>query len=645
VDHWDYDKIRNLDPVKTLGGLAAYAIMPENLEKMAFIEFATRIAAGNCRGIRTPKPGTLHNMLVNTGRDLFLRLPKDRANGLEEAFRSQSFFLRGIEGSVNQSIDASWKRFNVHDTILREKVGFTVGNGIFFCRTLVNMIHSRTESVEPPQRKHVGQRQFHDFGYFVRPEIRITDAWSGAVKFTQRDLERVVPPAIRDRTKPFLDSVSLTLESFERDPAPLEESPLHDRPVVKVGDNYLLLFFANLFRGLSSRFQGVLINDPRYWGSYGHKKGAVLEEWTAESLRRAFPSAQIFRNIKYRSNGKEGESDIILSFGEFLLFVECTTKWIQPDSRKGVAEAIRYDLAHSVEKCYRQGNAAKDAFLAGDLVPHLSAKPSRFITMIVTDTLYPNLLLDISESPSVGGPIHGAYLKNLVKEGDFPYIVNIFDLEALATMADEKVLTQFISERIELSRLARIISYDEPDYLRLFLKPDYQLFKEAVRRSNSVLHYVGSSELPTRKSPLFLAVLNAIGSEMFAIVDLKSSAGREAKRTALDVLYSTYCNWDEAFIHLVRDEREFRTLVETHYNSGSPCRLIAWEGFWDYSRGKERPWQILRQAEKLARSLNVGALIVFSHDRAMDALMQEEIEEAEDEMKRFQEMQKFIEGL
>jgi hypothetical protein len=642
MDHWDYSSIKDLDPAMTLGGLAAFGIIFENQEKSPFIEFAMRISAGNCRGTRKPSALAIQKILKATGNDFFTRMSREHGSGLQDAFMSQSFFLRGIEGSVNQSIDAAWKRFHAHDLVLRERAGFTVGNAIFFSRTLVNMIHSRTLKVPDVKPVRVNQRQFHDFGFFVRPERSIMDAWPPAIRFKMDDLSRAVPTAIRGRVRPFLDSVSLPLNDFPQNPSWSDDSPLHDRPIVRINGEYLLLIFANLFRGLSNRLHRVLIDDPRYWGTYGHSKGRVLEEWAADALRRALPSAQIFRNLKYSSRGREGEADIVLCIGEYALFAECTTKWIQPDSRRGVADAINYDLANSVGKCYRQARAAKLAFLAGDLALPAVQRPSKLIPVIVTDVLYPNLLLDVSWSHEKGSPLNGQYLKSLVEEGDYPYIVCIFDIEGLTAMADERTLVQFFAERIELSKLGTIISYDEPDYLRFYVKPDYEAFKSMLTRTNSVLNYVGSPELPARKSSLYLGILDAIGSETFAIADLRGSIGREAKRIAMETLYSVYCDWDEAGTHLVHDETEFWPLTESHHKQGKPCKLIAWEGFWDYVRGPKSPQQILRRIERRASKMGLRALLLYGYDLGPDILRKEQIQESEEDLSRFLQRQDII---
>src|SRR4029077_15339526 len=122
----------------------------------------------------------------------------------------------------------------------------------------------------------------------------------------------------------------------------------------------------------------------------------------------------IFRNVKYQGEKGEGESDIILKFGGTLLFVECTTKLIQPDSRKGDLAAVEYDLAHSITKCYEQAMRAKEAYQAGRLAIPTIELPATMIPVVVTDVLYPNLLVEISTEPFAQTPTHGRFLRGLV---------------------------------------------------------------------------------------------------------------------------------------------------------------------------------------------------------------------------------------
>ena len=429
----------------------------------------------------------------------------------------------------------------------------------------------------------------------------------------------------------------MRLDDFPPAPDPYDESPLLDRPVVRIGDTYILPLLVNLFRGMSSRIHRALITDRRYRGPYGNSKGGVLEEWAAEALRRAFPSAIILRNLSYKTEGTEGEADIVLSFSEYLLFVECTTKWIQPQSNAGVVDAIHFDLAHSVAKCYRQARRARNAYLAGDLNLPLGAKPAKIICVVVTDTLYPNLVLEMSKEPGSELPRRGRFLRELVEEGDFPYIVSVFDIEALTEMVNERRLIEFIAERTELSKRGAILAFDEPDYLRFYLKPEYRSLSALFSRGSSVLNFVGSPELPVRKSPLLLSVFDAIGSGGFTIFDLRSAVGRRAEGVAMETLYSVYCGWDEAGAHLVHDLESFRLLLVKHRSAGKPCRAVAWGGFREFVRTKKEPSKVQMQIVELAVSNGLNALIAYSYDYGLESLFREQEEKGEAEMMAFLE--------
>ena len=637
----DYSFLRQYDPAQTLALIAAFSIIPENQDKIAFIELAARIAGGNCRGGSEPTLSAIHELISQTGRSMLGRSLK-LGGGLAGVFSSQSAFLRGVEGSNDQATEAAWKRFSAHDSVLKEKIGFTVANAIFFSRTLVNMVSARTIDTPPPRRTQISQEQFYDYSFFVEPDPDLAKTWGKAIQFGLKDLEECVPAAVRDRVAAFLGLVSTPIENCPQSPNPFEESPLLERPVFKVGDNHLATFQSYLFRGMSLRLHKTLISDSRYWGYYGDRKGKVLEEWTSEALRRAFPSATILRNIMYKGEKGSGEADIVLDFAGNLLFVECTTKWIQSDSKKGDLTAVKFDLAHSVSKCYEQAIRAKEAYLAGHLTLPIKQLPVKITLVVVTDVLFPNLLLEMTVETGAKSPTHGRFLKDLVAERDYPWIVSVFDIEALTAMVDERRLMEFVVERTEISKLGNMLAQDEPDYLRFFLKPEFQLYKKSLEKTNSILNYSGSPELPAKKSRLFLGILEAIGSEMSLIIEMKGLAGREGRAAALDTLYSVYCNWEEAMDHVVTNIGEFEKTLKKHKAAGNPCKAIAWEGFWEFVQDPRDRQSKMDKIREISESLGLRALIALSYDVGIEALLELQHAEGEEDVRRFVERKKFL---
>lgn len=223
----------------------------------------------------------------------------------------------------------------------------------------------------------------------------------------------------------------------------------------------------------------------------------------------------------------------------------------------------------------------------------------------------------------------------MVKEEDFPYIVSVFDIEALTEMVDERELIMFIAERTEMSKRGRIIAFDEPDYLRFYLKPEFKLIKAMLSQDNSIFNYVGSPELPVRKPELLMDIFDQIGSESFAIFDLTGSIGRRAKVAVMEILYSVYCDWAAAGDHLVHSMIDFESLVKDHLRDGKPCKVVAWGGFREYIRNSKKPDDVLRQVGKLAVSYGLNVLLVYSYEHGLENILNEEQKRHENDVKRF----------
>src|SRR5207245_1191627 len=112
-------------------------------------------------------------------------------------------------------------------------------------------------------------------------------------------------------------------------------------------------------------------------------------------------------------------------------------KWISPNSWEGNPNAIQYDLDKSIKKCFLQAKKAKEAYQNGTLKLPLSRNPTKFVTVIVTDESFPNLLLDV---------LKGNYLKSLVAGGTYPYIISARDLERVLRRVRARKFVDFVDE-------------------------------------------------------------------------------------------------------------------------------------------------------------------------------------------------------
>jgi hypothetical protein len=403
--------------------------------------------------------------------------------------------------------------------------------------------------------------------------------WSKAIRFNLEEIEHLFSPNLLPKLRKYIEFVSIPLDNMPKIEDPLEADPLVETPIIKFHDELLIPTPYYLLHGLSSRLQLEMIGDANYGGKYGQDKGQVLEERASEELRLIFRSGKQFRNVKYESSGSEPDADIIVNYGEYLIFVECTTKGIPESSRKGNLASVDDTLARSIGKCYHQALRAKRAFMDGRLSLKLDSKPSKFILMIVTDMLYPNLLSEFIIAKRYGTD---SYLTSLLQGKDYPYIISISDLESIRHLTNEQTFVSFLLERLSMYEQPYFTANDEYDYFILFSKSEYKEIKEKIIQVQTVLSYVAHLPSPVVKPHIFKVLLETIGSDEFAIIKIGEKYDRTLPEIVFSLLYDLYCQWDAVLKHLVFDAKHFSSLMKEYEAEGRKCRAVAWEGFYEY---------------------------------------------------------------
>lgn len=574
----EFDYLPELEPCETISMISAYRFQPPNSEKDAMIEFAIRLAASCCRGEKRPTIEKVQLLLQNVG-EFYKHYSTKETPSLSSFFSSQALFSNQVEGNVDQAIESIWKRFQKHDKFLENKIGFNVANAIFFATKILSTITARMEKTKPPKVKKLTKSQYYDFAFFVKPEEQIVRNWSKAIRFNLEEIEKLFSTHLLPKLRKYIEFVSIPLNNMPKIEGPLEADPLVETPIIKFHNEYLIPTPYYLLHGLSSRLHIEMIGDANHAGKYGQDKGQVLEERASEELGIIFRSGKQFRNVKYETSGSEADADIIVNYGEYLIFVECTTKGIPESSRRGNLASVDDTLARSIGKCYRQVLRAKRAFMEGRLNLKLDSKPSKFILMIVTDMLYPNLLSEFMIARSYGTD---SYLTGLLQDKEYPYIISIYDLESIRHVTNEETFLSFLLERLSMYEQPYLIANDEYDYFILFSKPEYKEIKEKIIQVQTVLSYVAHLPSPVVKPHIFKVLLETIGSDEFAVIKIGKKYDRTLAGIVFSLLYDLYCEWDAVLKHFVFDAKRFNSLIKEYEAEGRKCRCVAWEGFYEY---------------------------------------------------------------
>lgn len=615
-------ELRPLDPLSTIGIFSAFALVPQNSERLSMIHFGIRLAGAYCSGTKKPSIKQVRSLLSNIGQ--YYKSYSRGDDALGAIFSGQALFTNWVEANTDQTVAAIWKRFERHQQVLERDMGFNVATAIYVTKRILFETQRRMEDIPAPlpNKRRPAKRKYYDFAYFKRPSDKVRRAWTKAISFTTPEIQALVPPHIREKVMKYLEARTLPISSLPKSLDPLSENVLVEFPFIKSGGAYPLPIPPNLLHGLSLRLHRILAENPGYVGEYKRLKGGVLEEWAAEEFRLLFLEGTIFRNVAYQEKSGKAEADIIISYKDYLIFVECTTKWITPESWKGEPRAIQFTLAKSVRKCYLQALRAKRAYVRGDLKLKLSNEPKSLMLFVLTDTLYPNLLAEHSLSKFRHLT---SYLDEMIVDHEYPYIINIFDLETLRHVTDTDTFLKFVTERLELYQHPVFLAQDEWDYFVLYSKPEYGKIKSLLLAHGTTLNYVQHNPPPVSESPFFFAVLDAIGSEQFTFIRIGERYDRTLVTITMNLIYDIYNSWDATQRYFIFSREQFDSLLSDFKRRGTRGRLVVWEGLPEYFElshrlGDRSGIELERRMKDGSIGENLDALATF-HTDIFDEIM------------------------
>lgn len=99
-----------------------------------------------------------------------------------------------------------------------------------------------------------------------------------------------------------------------------------------------------------------MIGDKSYHAKASAHRGAFTEQFVAKRLRAVFGDDNVHCNINIESSsGRVSEMDVLVLFGDRAVIVQCKSKKMTLESRKGNDKTLRDDFQKAVQDAYNQG--------------------------------------------------------------------------------------------------------------------------------------------------------------------------------------------------------------------------------------------------------------------------------------------------
>lgn len=245
------------------------------------------------------------------------------------------------------------------------------------------------------------------------------------------------------------------------------------RPLVRdAHERFLALNHPNLVWSIRPTLEERLRADRGAWNRYLMHRAAWLEERASRLLEKALHVSAL-RNVSFRlaSDPKPlWEVDVLMRVDDVCCVVEAKSGAVSEKARKGRTTDARHDLESLIAKSSRQAARLGDAITAGEdilFVDRSSGHPVRFPLAGIT-RVEPIVVTLEDLTPIVANVASLRAADLIAQEIDVPWIVNVFDLEAIVrTVQFTAQLTTYVAQRRHLA--ARVFFNDETDLWAAFL--------------------------------------------------------------------------------------------------------------------------------------------------------------------------------
>jgi hypothetical protein len=128
-------------------------------------------------------------------------------------------------------------------------------------------------------------------------------------------------------------------------------------PIIALPDGrYLALQTYGVVESLYDSPFYWMIADKAYRAKASAHRGAFTEQFVAKRLRAVFGEQNVHCNVNIEGpSGRVSEMDVLVLFGDRALIVQCKSKKMTLESRKGNDRTLREDFQKAVQDAYDQG--------------------------------------------------------------------------------------------------------------------------------------------------------------------------------------------------------------------------------------------------------------------------------------------------
>jgi len=298
----------------------------------------------------------------------------------------------------------------------------------------------------------------------------ITRTWAFA---DARFLATVTPAEIAAASSLPEENARAFLEAFTCPPAaynrahhrlPTGAHPLTEKPVLCVQGGYMLPVPSSMTEAIRPRMEDLLQKaDTGVWERYAKRRADYLEKEAVSRLAAALPGARGSMALKWKSPSDESDLDGLVAVDVFTLRLQGKAGRLHAPTRRGAPERMKQNLAELIKEAARQHAALAEALDLegataiglGDHREALERAPFQIEVIVCLDDM-------------TVWSTHSHQLQQigiLPNDRPIPWILSLADLMAVTDLLQGAQLLQYITRRLRLEAIGKIVAHDELDWV------------------------------------------------------------------------------------------------------------------------------------------------------------------------------------
>ena len=304
---------------------------------------------------------------------------------------------------------------------------------------------------------------------------------SNKIFFTETDIATLAQPSLEELDK-FDKELKSYLEFFSVERGTcnegynslLDEDISWKKPLIKNPSGYLGVCLSQNQYGLLYQLENIIKtrqNNTTLWEKYSKAKSKYAEDLAYESFKRVF-GENVHKNVKYKYNSNEYEIDILVIYENKVIIGEVKSSNIRTDSKAGHKTKLEKDLKTILKKAYEQTQVAREYIIA-DKTPLLCVDGKE----LALKTDLPNfeifsICIALENMGTITQNLKSAKLDNFFKENEYPWAVNLLELEVISNhIKYPSLFLHYVKSRLESQKndLTIVSATDELSYFGFYL--------------------------------------------------------------------------------------------------------------------------------------------------------------------------------